>query len=149
MVQMNQKMKEYLCKCKSLPSGELSNVCDEIMSKLTLLNDCVIYDERGEVNKIKINTNQLYRENVDRTEYEVGCNEIELPNQVFNAENIYPFLCKIKRALQLKFPKRKFCLIVVRRERGVLRLHTYREEDGLWISTNLEGYEEPILYEVT
>ena len=47
------------------------------------------------------------------------------------------------------YPNRKFCIIFSMDESDItVRFHTYREVEGLWISEDLESYDNPILYEI-
>ena len=147
MLKMNQKMQKILKQKGGMNKKTIVAICEDIVSQVKCINDCVLYDENGNLEQKKINWSIVLKVNKDFTGYEVSHNEILLPNELFN-ESLLIFLDEIKFQLLKKFPNRKFCIILSDSDRAVLRFHTYRPQEGLWLSQDLEKYKAPILFDV-
>lgn len=147
MLKMNLEMEKLLKKKGEMDEETIVIICENIISKTKCINDCVLYDETGKLEQKKINWNFVLKMNKDWTGYEVSHNEVVLPIDLFN-ESLLRFLEQMKLHLLKKFPNRKICVILSNSDRPVLRFHTYRVQEGLWLSLELEKYKEPIMYEV-
>lgn len=148
MVKMNEKMKELLKREGGESQINISELCKSIILKTKCINDCVLYDETGNLEKKKINWEFVLKINKDWTGYEVSHNEILIPDVIFFKDNIVTFLEEIRAQLKIKYPNKIFCLVLSYSDRGVLRFHTYRPIEGLWLSPEIERYKEPILFDL-
>lgn len=147
MLKMNSKMEEILEQKGKMNEETIESICENIISQVKCINDCVLYDENGNLEQKKINWDFVLKVHKDLTGYEVSHNEVSIPDELFN-ESLLSFLDKVKIRLTDKFPNRRFCIILSDSDRAVLRFHTYRLEEGLWLSNEIEKYKEPILFEV-
>ena len=89
--------------------------------------------------------------NQDFTGCEMWYNEICISRDELKIEFIPYFIDRLKELFNIKFPNRRICFIVYFNEcldSIVLRYHTYRKSEGLWLEKNLECYDDPILYEL-
>ncbi|MDE6469587.1 MAG: hypothetical protein K2L19_01010 [Eubacterium sp.] len=146
MLTFNKKMKDLLGQKKSSNPVNIEQLCESIISKTRCINDCVLYDECAQLDEKAINWDWVLKVNSDLSGYEVNRNEIFLADELFYKDAMIEFLTGLNSQLQNKFADKRFCLIVYYNDVGVLRFHTYREEEGLWLDTDLEKYEEAVLY---
>lgn len=146
MIRMNTKMEVFLKKDRLQEKSNILELCDDIVLKTKCINDCILYDAQGNLEHKKINWDFVMKINKDLTGYEVSHNEILLEDNIFFVDDIMIFLEELKHQLEHKFPFKQFCFIISYSERGALRFHTYRPNEGLWVSSELEKYETPILY---
>ena len=131
----------------------ISEFCDNYLSKTKIIRDCIIYDQEGNLSEDKINFERILKLYGDWTGYEASCNEIRLTDYLDlnkeNIGNIIDVFNHLKEGLLNMYPNRKFCIIFSMDESDItVRFHTYREVEGLWISEDLESYDNPILYEI-
>lgn len=146
MLAFNEKMKALLEQKKSSNSVNTEQLCESIISKTRCINDCVLYDEDAQLDEKTINWDWVLKVNSDFSGYEVGHNEIMLADDLFCRDSMMEFLTKLNHQLQNKFADKRFCLIVQYNGIGVLRFHTYRKNEGMWLDTDLEKYQEPVMY---
>ncbi len=145
IMKANSKMREILSSTKNdkIPE-DLIHVMDGIISNVRLVKNCVIYDTDG-ITDDDVNLEKILKYTEDLTGYEMGCNEFRFAN----AENI-PFskvAMYVSLQLRRRFDDRGFVVYVyLDDDVFFLRFHTCRENEGLWLSENLEEYENAILY---
>ena len=148
MVKMNAGMRELLKKTNSKCTLNIADYCTSIVSKTKCINDCILYDEFGDLEQKKINWDFVLKNHQDWTGYEVSRNEILISELLFHEKYVFDFLSELKNQLKDKFPQRKFCIIMSYGDRAHLRFHTFRVMEGLWLSPEVDEYEEPILYDL-
>lgn len=148
MFNSNEKMKIFLEKKETFDVSIVEQLCMGIVSKTKCINNCILYDDTGILDSKTINWDFVLKVNYDLTGYEISQNEIEIMDDIFSKDAIHLFLTKLKKLFKSKFPDKKFCFILSYTDVGILRFHTYREKEGMWISSNLESYKEPVLYEL-
>ncbi|MDE5984698.1 MAG: hypothetical protein K2H13_05535 [Eubacterium sp.] len=146
MLKFNEKMKVLLEQNVFSNIVDIKQLCESIISKTRCINDCILYDEDAELDEKTINWDFVLKINFDLSGYEVSQNELVLTDDLFCWDSMIEFLTGLNSLLQNKFADKRFCLIVHYNGIGVLRFHTYREEEGLWLDKALEKYEEAVLY---
>lgn len=146
MVVLNRKMTEMLQSSQKHYKGSLDSICEEIITKTKCINDCIVYDSTGELHDESINWNYVLRVMHDKTGFEMFQNEIDIDSDIFNSRDIFVFLLKFYNKLVTKYPNRVFCIILYFNGRGGIRFHTYRPEEGLWLSQEVDRYDNAILY---
>lgn len=85
----------------------------------------------------------------DRTGYEVACNEIRLEKEMLSKSQIISFLIELDREFATKFSKKVVIYIQELDDALELRFHSLRENEKLWLSDNLNGYDNPIVCYIT
>ena len=70
-----------------------------IVSRVRLIRDCIIYDERGELKEENINFERILRFVGDWTGYEVSCSEIRFSRESIPKEQLMDFMRKIRDGL--------------------------------------------------
>lgn len=148
MIYMNDKMKYFLCGNDFDNKIDINKLSERICADTKYVNDCILYDENGSKNIDNINWEWVIQINGDYTGYEVNCNEIILPDEIFSAKNLLKFSVELKKHFKSKYPNKNICFVFFYTDKGILRFHTYRAEEGLWLSSDLDNYKEPILYEL-
>lgn len=146
MFSSNEKMNVLLEQEKSIDILSIKQLCYKISSKIKCINDCVLYDNNGILDNDKINWDYVLKLNYDLTGYEVSCNEIVIPDNIFCKNGVNVFLDELKKQLSEKLIDRKICFIMYYNGIGVLRFHTYRPDEGMWLDSVLENYQEAVLY---
>lgn len=146
MIKANKKMDDILKKKTPCNVVCIEQLCMRIVSKTKCINNCILYDNTGTLDNKTINWDFVLKVNFDFTGYEVCQNEIKILDDIFSQDAMHLFLINLNKQLKTKFPNRKFCFILTYSDVGILRFHTYRSNEGMWISSNLESYQEPILY---
>lgn len=131
-----------------LDTQNIKILCKNIVLKTKCINDCILYNECGVLEENKINWEYVLRINGDLTGYEVSQNEILISDTIFNKNSMTLFLSELKFQFHNKFPNKKFCFIISYNDKGILRFHTYRISEGIWLSTDLEKYSEAVLYDL-
>lgn len=135
-----------------------SNNLDYLFNqKIVRVNDTYLIENAGDsisIESIKKNYDDLIRLNTDKTGFECSINEIKLlnnfENKKFNLSSEQQFVLGgivMKNLITKKnFPVP--CVVYFTYDDGQLsmRFHKFRSNDGLWISDNLEDYEEPVGY---
>jgi len=155
MINMNMKMKDIITKnaMNVEVNDKILKLCNYIILKTKNIRDYIIFDEKNDLEEKNINYERILKFYGDWTGYEVSCNEIRITDYIsFKQKEFYmiPHILEyLKLGLSKKYGTRKFCIIIsIDNDHVILRFHSYRENEGLWISEDLEGYEEPIIYEV-
>lgn len=92
----------------------------------------------------------------DRTGYEASNNEIRLIDYILDQtpltiENQYVMGHALVELLSERivrvFGEKELCFILSFDESNLtIRFHTFREDEGVWIDTDLEKYAEPVEY---
>lgn len=131
----------------------ISEFCDNYLLKTKRILDCIIYDQEGDLSEEKINFERLLQFYGDWTGYEASCNEIRLTDYLELNKNNIGYILDVfnsfKKGLLNMYPNRKFCIIISIDEQDItMRFHTYRKEEGMWLSEDLESYDNPILCEL-
>ena len=144
MIYMNEEMRAVLSQdSREDTEPRIDAAINSIVSGIKIIHECVVYDKDEEIQEQQIDFDKIIALTGDWTGYEIGINEIiiDLPLRccpVFG-DRFYDVLTE-------KFRGRKFVIyIYAYEEMMVLRFHTYREEDGLWLDEDLNKYSEPIL----
>ncbi len=148
MICMNDKMKCFLCENSFNDKIDMKKLSDRICSNTKYVNDCILYNENESLSIKNINWKWVIQINGDYTGYEVNCNEIILPDEIFSVKNLLQFLDELKKHFKNKYPNKNICFIFSYADKGFLRFHTYRAGEGLWLSSELDNYEDPVLYEL-
>ena len=126
-------------------------ICQGIISKTKEINNCILYDSDNRLSKDTLNFEILLESTKDFTGCEMWFNEICISLSELQIEFIPRFINKLKELFGVKFPNKKICFIVSFNdviESIVLRYHTYRKSEGLWLTGDLNEYDSPILYEI-
>lgn len=119
----------------------------EIISKTKLIGSCVLYDCDGTLTEEAIDFEWALRVNGDYTGYEVSCNEICVAAEAVPVSQLLPFAGELDKALRDHYKGTAFGIILAIEQTGiVLRIHTHRAPEGLWLNENLDQYDTPLLY---
>lgn len=152
---LNTKMEKIICDSNNNEDLKefISEFCDNYLLKTKIIRDCIIYDQEGDLSEEKINFERILQFYGDWTGYEASCNEIRITDYLDlnkkNIGNILDIFNYLKKGLLNMYPNRKFCIIISIDEPDItLRFHTYRKEEEIWISEDLESYDNPILCEI-
>lgn len=145
---MNDRMKRILKEGKQDERRTKTRfIAEEIIEKTKLIKECIIYDEKQDLDESKINFDIILKIVKDLTEYEISCNELRFYQDEIPVDQILYFVESIESLLSLKYKERKFGIIVsIQKEEIELRFHTFREYEGLWLDSDLNKYDIPILY---
>lgn len=138
---MNELMKQYLVSEES----NLQDLAKMIVSDTKIIYDCLVYDKEGAIDETRINFNRIMMMYGDRTGYEVACNEIRLDKEILSKSQIPSFLIELDREFITKFSKKVVIYIQELDDVLELRFHFLRENEKLWLSDNLNGYDNPIV----
>lgn len=142
MINMNSKMK-LLTNTNGELDEAIINRLDNIIYNTRLINNCVIYDEDG-LNDSDLNMDKILKFTKTFTAYEIGCNEL-----VIEKINPMPFTkiaTYLLDSLTSKFVGCEFVVYIIAKEEMVeIRFHRYRENEGFWLSGNIDEYDEPLL----
>ena len=149
MIKMNLLMQELLS-VKDIQKADNTNIIHiskDIVGNTKQINGCVIFDREGIVKEENINWDLVLKVNKDLTGYEVSCNELTLSIDSIPISQILHFICLFNFELSNKFRNRNFGIIAIIDSGMInLRFHTYRENEGLWLTDDFEKYMEPIIY---
>jgi hypothetical protein len=149
---MNSKMHDLLIKNDEIFQNidcDISKVCKKIIRKTKCIHDCVLYIGKGKINENKINFDNILKMHHDWTGYEVDVNEILIDKYILSSKVVCEFIEQLKKELSEKYPLKTYCVILYYSNGiSVLRFHTYREKEGLWLSDKLEEYDNPVLYDL-
>jgi len=148
MVKMNASMKALIKKKHGKETINLYYYCKNIVSKTVCLNDCVLYDEHHVWEENEITWDFVQKVHQDWTGFEVSQNEILIPKLLFQEDHVFKFLSELRSQLEQKYPLKKFCIIMAYGDRRLLRFHTFREKEGVWLSPEIEKYKNPVLYDL-
>lgn len=138
-------MKKYLVDEKS----KTQDLAKMIVSDTKIIYDCLVYDKEGEIDETRINFDRIIMMHGDRTGYEVACNEIRLEKEMLSKSQIISFLIELDREFATKFSKKVVIYIQELDDALELRFHSLRENEKLWLSDNLNGYDNPIVCYIT
>lgn len=150
MISMNDKMKQILKQKKeSERKADTKLIAEKIIRKTRSINNCVIYDEKGNLDEKSINFNRILKFVKDRTGYEISCNELRFSQNDIPSDQILYFVETIDFLLSSRYKGRGFGIIVSLQDEEIeLRFHTFRYNEGLWLASDLNKYDIPILYSV-
>lgn len=143
MIYLNKKMAVLLAEEKCFDTKDIKQLCVEIVSKTRLFNDCILYDVS---NPETINWDYILQINGDLIGFEASQSEIIIPDEIFCENGINIFLTELEKLFNKRFPNKRVCFILSHNGLGLLRFHTYRLDDGLWLDSDLENYQEAVLY---
>lgn len=126
----------------------VDRIIKSIIKKLYFVNECVIYSE-DKIKKEDIDSVKILELCKNKTNYEIGCNEIIYPKEILNPD-LYQILGeKLKKELCKKYNV-KFMIYISEQKINdffEIRFHIDRTNDGenLWLNDDLEKYKEPIM----
>lgn len=154
---MNYIIKNTFLSEESDNNISLRNLLRLLQPNIKNIYDCLIIDNENEIEIEKIDIDKILQIYGDRTGYEASCNEIRI-NDYINGENIdfrkvldlgfktLDIWCNI---LKKDYPYNEFCLIIsCDKESVTLRFHKVRHNESMWLSENLEGYEEAVAFKI-
>ena len=149
----NREMKRLLKDISNNPSVEslkfnFSELYDLFFPKFKKVKDCVIIAEES-VDELERFFDRAIEMSFDKTEYEAGCTETRIDchfeGEVSMMAGTQIALIALEVwALRLKQidPDSKFCLIMCSNEDRVeIRFHKVREDEGMLLANDLEGYK--------
>lgn len=140
---MNSSMKNILSDNDKYNCNAVIERLDSFVRDTKILNGCIIYDRENLKSK-DIDMNKLLKFTKNFTEYEIGCNELLLDKK--DSTSYREIAIYFLKLLENKFYHCKFVVyLIVKNDVLEIRFHKYRKEDGLWLSRDLEVYEEPTL----
>ena len=117
----------------------------EVVNKTKIIKDCIIFDENGKLEESKINFDRILKIVGDWTGYEISCNELRYFKSELPPDQFLCFADGLNSALSQKYNGRKFGIVITLDSEIIdLRLHTYREKEGLWLDTTLDKYDNTI-----
>ena len=155
MLKMNNKMKSLLYNININQPNKISKnvekICNEIVSKTKIIFNCVVHDPNDELKEKNLNKNYVIN---DTVRYESNCNEFRPIDYFdyhceFTAHIVHYTLYHLKIKLKDKYPNRKFCIIISISDKiSTVHFHTCINNEDLWISNNLDNFEDPVLYEI-
>ena len=149
----NNEMKKLLKEVSEHPSIEIlkfnfSELHDLFFPKFKKVKDCVIIAEES-VDELEMFFDRAVKACQDKTGYEAGCTETRIDchfeGKVSMMAGTQIALIALEVwALRLKKmdPDSKFCLIMCSNEDRVeIRFHKFREDEGMLLADDLEGYQ--------
>lgn len=153
----NSKINRILQSSKKLHSNfELSAKALNFLFNKRIIKVCETYllENSGEyisTEAIEKNFEQLLRMNTDRTGYECSVNECKLVDNFDSYLSAPQQFVLGQIVMENLMTKKDFpipCVVYFTYDAGELtmRFHKYRENEGLWVSEDLETYEEPVGY---
>ncbi|WP_148347167.1 hypothetical protein [Clostridium butyricum] len=147
MIEINENMKKLIESSKNINYNieKLNDKVNKFIIGTKLIKNCVILDFNNELNESNINVERILRINNDWTGYESNCNEVEIDYSDVPLNYIEKFANTLCYELKKKYEGRKFCIIIIADEKINVRFHTYRKEEGMWLSEDINQYDEPIL----
>lgn len=112
-----------------------------------MINDCIIYDEKGVIKEENINFDRIIKIVGDWTGYEVGCNELRFNLRLIKTQYLLAFANYLHKILNKKYaPKAIVVYVTLYGDEVEVRFHTKRENEGFWLDSDLSKYDVPILY---
>ena len=149
----NSEMKKLLKDVSNNPSVEslkfnFSELYDLFFPKFKKVKDCVIIAEES-VDELEMFFDRAIEMSFNKTVYEAGCTETRIDchfeGKVSMMAGTQIALIALEIwALRLKQidPDSKFCLIMCSNEDRVeIRFHKFREDEGMLLADDLEGYQ--------
>ena len=149
----NSEMKRLLKDVSNNPSVEslkfnFSELYDLFFPKFKKVKDCVIIAEES-VDELEMFFDRAIEMSFNKTVYEAGCTETRIDchfeGKVSMMAGTQIALIALEIwALRLKQidPDSKFCLIMCSNEDRVeIRFHKFREDEGMLLADDLEGYQ--------
>lgn len=148
MVKMNDIMNAILKDEKGIESSlQLDSILTEIVGKTKNIKDCIIYDKDGSLEEEKINIDKILQFVGDWTGYEVSCNELRFERNSISQGQFGVLASRLSDMLSQKFNGKEIVVYILLCDNEIeLRFHTYRKCEGLWLDTDLNKYDIPILY---
>lgn len=142
MIIMNNKMKKLSIYEDKL-DRETKEKLDQIIKNTRLIKDCIVYDEEN-LNETSFNIDRVLKFTKTYTAYEIGCNELLIDrtdNLAFTSISDY-----LLNSFEKKFKDFRFVVyLIVQENTVIIRFHIYRENEGFWLSNDLNEYDDPIL----
>ena len=80
------------------------------------------------------------------TKYEVGLNEFIYPYVDIPPEQLLGFVMGLSKKIQASYNAFGVIVTVTDQSHIKIRVHLYREQEGLWLTNNLDTYAKPLLY---
>lgn len=156
---MNKKMRELLSsdgnKSEKI-SFNSETIRDILMPNFQRVFDCIVISR----NMVTFESEEKFLKTIkemytDKTGYEASVTDTLINYYLDDEQLALGALLSLalliiqvwEKQLRLLFPERKFCFIIsgeIETNFVTIRFHQFREEEGIWISGDLEKYDEPI-----
>ena len=145
---MNKPMSE-------IPEGDFNDIgFDEkiitMIDNIIKVRNCLVISKPS----FDVNDKYIHRIFSDEIGVEVSQNEIDI-NSEFNREELskksaLEFSGRFEKYLRKKYPSRKFCMILTLDDgkHWIFRFHRVDEFEKLWLDTDIEKYNKPVMYEI-
>lgn len=156
MIKINNKMREYILEANNFSEEDINNkvkqFSDQIFSTIKAIDETVvIIDLQNEMEQEGLNHGGILELYGDYTGYEASCNDVRV-NDYIDIDDVapFPFVLRLfeslENLLKQRYPQFQFVLIASIEEKYItIRFHVLREEEGGWLSEDIDGYEEAIL----
>lgn len=148
MIRINSAMKELLTTDESTEMYLcIDKLIEKIVDNTKKIKNCIVYDDKNNIDEKKVDFDKIIKFVGDLTGYEVGCNELRFKLADIPQNQLLTFARKLSKALSLKFNGEKMAVYILLCDGEIeLRFHTYRKTDGLWLDSDLDKYDSPILF---
>ncbi len=136
MIILNDSMTKRIDFSDDEQNHLVESICDDIVSHIVYVNDCLIYYQGDIASTYEIDWKELLRVNKDYTGCEMFFNEILVSREIFAPNLLIRFLNTFRGCLHDIRPYLDYCILASYDsdlDAGVLRFHTFRESEGLWL----------------
>lgn len=146
MLYINDKMKKVIAAQNNEElDEETKKILKDIVNQTKQMKDCIIFDDEG-LNESDIHFDRVLKFVGDLTGYEVACNEFRKGKSEFWTAQFQKTASYINKMLKNKFGDREFAVYICINDEDIeIRFHTYRENEGLWLTEDFNEYNNPIL----
>lgn len=148
MLHMNEEMKKIVSSQFIDNSAAVNQhtLINSIVGKTRAIQCCVIYDEEN-IEESKIDFKRIFKFVNNWTGYEISCNEIRIEKKDLPSNQYVAFANMFAESLKKNYTSNNFVVYMIVDDDYIeLRFHIYREDEGLWLNSNLNVYNCPILY---
>lgn len=143
---VNQKMEAIIMEQDQECSPQTTELIKGIAAKTKLIRNCIIYDQKGDLEEDQIDFDSILAIVGDWTGYEAGCNELRLPLQSIPPEQYLAFAEGLGRRLSESYGGRECVVYLFVQEDALeLRFHTVHNYEQAWLDEDLDSYDCPIL----
>lgn len=144
MINTNEQMR-----AKLKNDSELFLFAKNIVSKTTLIKECIIYDKTGKIKESEVNFEKIIELSGDRTGYEVECSEIRIDKNFLPTNQIANFLLILSIEFLRKYHRKMVFYIQEIDGSFDLRFHSLWENEEMWLLEDLNEYDVPIMRYIT